>query len=217
VAPVLDNYGYLAVGGLVMVENFGVPAPGETILVAAAVYAGTGRLSIVGVGVVAVLAAIVGNCIGYAIGYFGGHALVLRYGKYVFLTKERLEKAERFFARRGGLVVVAGRFIEGLRQAAGIIAGTAEMPWKSFLAFTTLGAVLWVAFWAPIGYLAGDHIGTIYATATRYSLYLLIALVVLLAAWIARAVLRRRQSPAAEPQTVPVLEAPDPEADDREG
>ena len=196
VAPVLDNYGYLAVAGLVMVENFGVPAPGETILVAASVYAGTGRLSIVGVGVIAVLAAIVGNCIGYAIGYFGGHALVLRYGKYVFLTPERLEKTERFFARRGGLVVVAGRFIEGLRQAAGIIAGTAEMPWKSFLAFTTLGAVLWVGVWAPIGYLAGDHIGTIYAEATRYSLYLLIALLVLLAAWIARAVWRRKRSPA---------------------
>ena len=196
VAPVLDNYGYLAVAGLVMVENFGVPAPGETILVAAAVYAGTGRLSILGVGLIAVLAAIIGNCIGYAIGYFGGHALVLRYGKYVFLTPERLEKTERFFARRGGLVVVAGRFIEGLRQAAGIIAGTAEMPWKRFLAFTTLGAVLWVAVWAPVGYLAGDHIGVIYATATRYSLYLLIALLVLLAAWIARAVWRRKRSPA---------------------
>jgi len=195
VAPVLDNYGYLAVAGLVMVENFGVPAPGETILVAASVYAGTGRLSIVGVGLIAVLAAIIGNCIGYAIGYFGGHALVLRYGKYVFLTPERLDKTEQFFTRRGGLVVVAGRFIEGLRQAAGIIAGTAEMPWKRFLAFTTLGAVLWVAVWAPVGYLAGNHIGTIYATATRYSLYVLIALLLLLAAWIVRAVLRRRRSP----------------------
>ena len=214
VAPVLDNYGYLAVAGLVMVENFGVPAPGETILVAAAVYAGTGRLSIVGVGVIAVLAAIIGNCIGYAIGYFGGHALVLRFGRYVFLTKERLDKTERFFARRGGLVVVAGRFIEGLRQAAGIIAGTAEMPWKQFLAFTTLGAVLWVGVWAPIGYLAGDHIGTIYADATRYSLYVLIAIVVLLAAWIVRTVWRRRRGPAAQAvQTVPVPKAPDTDAD----
>ena len=214
VAPVLDNYGYLAVGGLVMVENFGVPAPGETILVAAAVYAGTGRLSIVGVGVIAVLAAIIGNCIGYAIGYFGGHALVLRFGRYVFLTKERLDKTEQFFARRGGLVVVAGRFIEGLRQAAGIIAGTAEMPWKQFLAFTTLGAVLWVGVWAPIGYLAGDHIGTIYADVTRYSLYVLIAIVVLLAAWIGRAVWRRRRSPAAgAAQAVPVRKAPDTKDD----
>ena len=214
VAPVLDNYGYLAVAGLVLVENFGVPVPGETILVAASVYAGTGRLNIVAVGVIAVLAAVIGNCIGYAIGYFGGHALVLRYGKYVFLTTERLEKTERFFARRGGLVVVAGRFIEGLRQAAGIIAGTAEMPWKQFLAFTTLGAVLWVGVWAPLGYLAGDHIGTIYADATRYSLYLLIALVVVLAALIARAVWRRRRGPVAKgAEAVPVPEAPDTDAD----
>jgi membrane protein DedA with SNARE-associated domain len=195
VAPVLDNYGYLAVAGLVMVENFGVPAPGETILVAASVYAGTGRLSIVGVGLIAVLAAVAGNCIGYAIGFFGGHALVLRYGKYVFLTSERLEKAERFFARRGGLVVVVGRFIEGLRQTVGIIAGTAEMPLKRFMIFNVLGAVLWVAVWAPVGYLAGNHIGTIYATATRYSLYLLIALLLLLAILIVRAVWRRKRSP----------------------
>jgi membrane protein DedA with SNARE-associated domain len=198
VAPVLQNYGYLAVAGLVMVENFGVPVPGETILVAASVYAGAGRLNIVAVGVIAVLAAIAGNCIGYVIGYYGGHALVLRFGKYVFLTSERWDRAERFFARRGGLVVVVGRFIEGLRQLAGIIAGTAEMPFRRFLFFTTLGAVLWVGVWAPVGYLAGGHIGTIYSTATRYSLYLLVALVLLLAAWVVRAVLRRRRRSAPE-------------------
>jgi membrane protein DedA with SNARE-associated domain len=198
VAPVLQNYGYLAVAGLVMVENFGVPVPGETILVAASVYAGAGRLSIAAVGVIAVLAAIAGNCIGYVIGYYGGHALVLRFGKYVFLTSERWDRAERFFARRGGLVVVVGRFIEGLRQLAGIIAGTAEMPFRRFLFFTTLGAVLWVGVWAPVGYLAGGHIGTIYSTATRYSVYLLVALVLLLAAWVVRAVLRRRRRPAPE-------------------
>jgi membrane protein DedA with SNARE-associated domain len=206
VAPVLDNYGYLAVAGLILLENFGVPAPGETILVAASVYAGTGRLSIVAVGVIAVLAAAVGNCIGYAIGYFGGHALVLRFGRYVMLTPERLDKAERFFERRGGLVVVAARFFEGLRQVAGIIAGTAEMPFRRFVAYTTIGAVLWVALWAPLGYLAGDHIGTIYTDVVRYSLYLLIALAVLAAAWVTRAVLRRRRrAAAAEPGSPPDL------------
>jgi membrane protein DedA with SNARE-associated domain len=211
VAPVLENYGYLAVAGLILVENFGVPAPGETILVAASVYAGTGRLNIVAVGVIAVLAAVAGNCIGYAIGYFGGHALALRFGKYVFLTSERLEKAERYFERRGGLLVVAARFFEGLRQVAGLIAGIAEMPWRRFVVFTTIGAVLWVALWAPLGYLAGDHIGTIYADIVRYSLYLLIALAVLVAAWITRAVLRRRRrAAAAEPGSLPdIRKAPD--------
>ena len=102
-------------------------------------------------------------------------------------------------------MVVTARFFEGLRQAAGIIAGTAEMPLRRFVAFTALGAVLWVALWAPLGYLAGNHIGTIYADVVRYSLYVLIALAVLAAAWITRMVLRRRRRTAAQAGPVPDL------------
>jgi len=231
-APLLDHYGYLALGGLIFVEDFGVPSPGETILIAASVYAGAGRLNIVAVGVLAVLAAVAGDNIGYVIGRFGGHALVLRFGKYVFLTRERLDKAEKFFRRYGGEIVVVARFIEGLRQLNGIIAGIAEMPWPRFLAFNTLGAALWVGVWSTVGYLAGDHIGAIYSTAARYSLYLLIALAVLFAAWVVRAVWRRRRASAREadpkdpaPETAerkdPVLQAaepkdPGPEADPKD-
>ena len=196
-APILNNYGYLAVGGLILVEDFGVPSPGETVLIAAAVYAGAGRLSVVGVGLIALLAAVVGDNIGYAIGYFGGRALVLRFGKYVLLTAERLDKAEAFFGRHGGKIVVVARFIEGLRQANGIIAGIAEMPWPKFLLFNSIGAALWVGCWTTVGYLAGNHIGTIYHTVNRYSLYVVIALAVLIIALIVRAVLRRRRRRSA--------------------
>jgi membrane protein DedA with SNARE-associated domain len=193
VAPLLNNYGYLALGGLIFVEDFGVPAPGESILIAASVYAGTDRLNIVAVGVIAVLAAVAGDNIGYAIGRFGGHALALRYGKYVLLTRERLDKAESFFGRYGGQIVIVARFIEGLRQLNGIIAGIVEMPWPRFLMFNTIGAVLWVGVWSTLGFLAGSNIGSVYATVSRYSLYLLIVLAVLAAAWIIRTVLRRRR------------------------
>jgi membrane protein DedA with SNARE-associated domain len=196
-APLLNHYGYLALGGLILVEDFGVPAPGESILIAASVYAGAGRLNIVAVGVIAVLAAVAGDNIGYAIGRYGGHALVLRFGKYVLLTRERMDKAERFFRRYGGQIVVVARFIEGLRQLNGIIAGTAEMPWPRFLVFNTLGATLWVGVWSTVGYLAGNNIASVYSSVTRYSIYLLIGLGVLVAAWIARAVLRRRRRAAA--------------------
>src|SRR5215469_1734673 len=195
-APVLDRYGYLAVGGFILVEDFGIPLPGETILIAAAVYAGAGRLSIVGVGLIAIVAAIIGDNIGYAIGYFGGRSLVLRFGKYVHLTNERLDMAERFFDRYGGAVVAGARFIEGLRQANGIVAGTIRMHWLKFLAFNALGAALWVGLWASVGYLAGGHITVIYNTITRYSLYLVIALAVVVTAVIVRAVLRRRRRAA---------------------
>ena len=195
-APLLDHYGYVAIGSFVMLEDFGVPVPGETILIAAAVYAGAGRLNVFAVGLIAVAAAVVGDNIGYAIGRFGGRALVLRFGKYVFLTSERLDKAESFFSRYGGIVVTVARFIEGLRQANGIVAGISEMPWPRFLAFNALGAALWVAVWTSIGYLAGNHITTIYDAITRYSLYVLIALAAAVIALIIRTVVRRRSAEA---------------------
>jgi len=121
-APLLDHWGYVAVAFLLFVEDFGVPAPGETVLIAASVYAGAGRLNIVALGVIAFAAAVLGDNTGYAIGRFGGRTLVLRYGRYVRLTEERLDKAESFFTRRGGAIVTVARFIEGLRQANGIVA-----------------------------------------------------------------------------------------------
>src|SRR2546429_8693823 len=116
-APVLDHYGYLAVGGFITLEDFGIPVPGETILIAAAVYAGAGRLNIVAVGLVAVLAAVAGDNIGYAVGFFGGRALVLRFGKYVGLTSQRPDKAEGVLDRYGGEVGPGGPVIEKHRHA----------------------------------------------------------------------------------------------------
>jgi membrane protein YqaA with SNARE-associated domain len=138
-APLLDHWGYLAVGFLIFIEDFGVPSPGETVLIAASVYAGAGRLNIVAVGVIGFAAAVLGDNVGYAIGRFGGRTLVLRFGRYVMLTPERLAGAESFFTRHGGKIVIVARFIEGLRQANGIIAGLTKMPWPRFLAFNALG------------------------------------------------------------------------------
>jgi membrane protein DedA with SNARE-associated domain len=198
----LDHYGYLAVAGLVLLEDFGVPVPGETILILGAVYAGTGRLNIVLVGLLAFFGAIVGDNIGFAIGHFGGRALVERWGKYVFLTPERLDRAGEFFDRHGGKVIVVARFVEGLRQANGIIAGTTGMHWAKFLAFNALGAALWVSVWASVGYFSGNNIDAIYNAATQYSVYFGILVAVLIAAYIAWRVLRSRRERAAKPSNV---------------
>ncbi|MEV8568169.1 DedA family protein [Streptomyces sp. NPDC051322] len=193
-APLLDDYGYLAVGVVICIEDFGVPVPGETILIAAAVYAGAGQLNIILVAVIAVLAAVLGDNIGYLIGRTGGRAFVHRWGRYVFLTPARFQKAEDFFTRHGGKIVTVARFIEGLRQANGIIAGTSGMPWRRFLVFNTLGAVLWVGLWASLGYLTGTHIGTIYEQISRYTIWVVVAVAVALAVFVARRLLKRRRN-----------------------
>jgi membrane protein DedA with SNARE-associated domain len=190
--PTLDHYGYLAVVGLVFFEDFGVPVPGETVLILGAVYAGTGRLSIALVVLLAFSGAVVGDNVGFALGHFGGRRLAERYGRYVFLTPERLDKATGFFDRHGGKVIAIARFVEGLRQANGIIAGTTGMHWRRFLAWNALGAALWVGVWTSVGYFSGNHINTIYADATRYDTYLAITLVALLLAYVARRVIRVR-------------------------
>ncbi|MFE9173437.1 DedA family protein [Streptomyces kebangsaanensis] len=190
-APLLSHYGYWAVGGVVLVEDFGIPAPGETILIAAGVYAGAGELNVVVVALIAFAAAIVGDNIGYLVGRFGGRAFVHRWGRYVFLTPKRFEAAERFFSRHGGKIVTVARFIEGLRQANGIIAGTTGMHWLRFLAFNALGAALWVGLWVTLAYFAGTHISTVYDEIRRYEVYVLLALGLLAVALVVRHLLRR--------------------------
>ena len=180
VAPILDQWGYYAVAAVIGVESFGVPAPGQTIMVAAAIYAGAGRLSIYAVAAIAFIAAVLGDNVGYWIGVRGGRKVVHRWGRYVFLTPERLARAEGFFARRGGRVVMVARFIDGLRQFNGVIAGITAMPWRTFLLYNAIGAALWVGWWTTIAYLFGTHLVQIIEHAHKYQWWAIgsIALVV---------------------------------------
>lgn len=134
--PTLNHFGYLAVVGLVLIEDFGVPVPGETVLILAAVYAGDGRLNVVLVALLGFLGAVLGDNVGFAIGHLGGRPLVERYGRYILLTHERVDRASGFFNRHGGWIIIVARFIEGLRQANGIIAGISGIHWTKFLLST---------------------------------------------------------------------------------
>jgi membrane protein DedA with SNARE-associated domain len=194
--PALNHFGYLAVLGLVFIEDFGVPVPGETVLVLAAVYAGAGQLNVVLVGLLGFCGALLGDNVGFAIGHFGGRPLIERYGRYVLLTPARIARAAGFFKRHGGWIIIVARFIEGLRQANGIIAGLSGIRWAKFLVFNAIGAALWVGAWVSVGYLSGSHIGPIYHDATRYSTYLAVGLGVLLLSYLTRHVLRRRRARA---------------------
>ncbi len=202
VAGPLDHYGIWAIALLLLLENIGIPViPGEFGMIAGAIYAGAGQLNVVAVGVTAVIASFIGAEIGYVIGRLAGRRVVLRYGKYIFIREHHLERAERTVDRYGGIVVIIARFIVGLRELNGIIAGVTGMRWVTFTLFNAISAVLWVATWVSLGYLAGDHIEAIYTDASRYSLYVLIALVVALAAYITRRMTRRKRPADADTRT----------------
>lgn len=190
IAPTVNHYGYLAVAGFIFLEDFGTPfVPGETILISAAVFAGFGRLNIILVILIAFVAALIGDNVGFAIGDFGGRPLVERFGKFVLITPKRLDKAEAFFSRNGGRVVVIARFIDGLRQANGIVAGLSDMRWSVFVIYNAIGAALWVSTWSMVGYFGGSYIETIY----KYGLYVSGAAFILLITYIVYRVLHKRR------------------------
>jgi len=183
------------------------PLPLSGLLGLPPIFAGTGRagLNVVVVGVVSLVVSVAGAEIDYLIGRFAGRELILHYGKYVFIKLHHLDRAEAIVDRYGGIVVVIARYIVGLREANGIIAGITEMRWLTFTTFNMIGACAWVATWVTIGDVAGDHIDTIYADINRYALYGFIALAVLLAGYITWRVLRRRRAAEAH-KSPPVKE-----------
>lgn len=152
----LHVLGYPAVSLFIMVESTGIPFPGETMLLFASFYAAIDhQLNIIIIIACAALGAIVGDNLGYLIGRSGGRALVMRYGRFVFLKPQHLEKAERFFAKHGDKTVFFGRFIAILRAWAAFLAGVNHMHWRTFLIYNAAGGILWATIYGLIGYEAG--------------------------------------------------------------
>ena len=155
----LATYGYLAVFVFVGVESIGVPVPGETMLVTAAIYAGTtGRLSIFWVIVASSAGAIVGDNIGYGIGRTGGYRLVKRYGRYIRLEEDRLRLGQYLFAKHGSKVVFFGRFVSVLRIFAAFLAGVNRMHWRRFLIFNAAGGIVWSTIYGVAAFLLGKQL-----------------------------------------------------------
>ena len=155
----LESYGYLVVFLLVMVESIGVPVPGETALVAAALYAGsTHKLEIWWIIAAAIAGAIIGDNIGFSIGRYGGAKLLLRHGHRIRLHEGRLKIGIWLFRRHGGKVVFWGRFVAILRTWAAFLAGANHMEWPRFLVFNAAGAIVWATVYGVVYYVFGDAI-----------------------------------------------------------
>src|ERR687889_975514 len=174
----IEQYGYLLVFFGVAVESMGVPLPGETVLICAGIVAQRGHLGLGYVILFGILAAVVGDQIGYWIGREGGRPFILRYGRYVFITPQRLGRAEAFFARHGGGAVFMARFFSGLRVFGALVAGMSRMRWSRFFLYNALGGIVWATAVVLAGYFLGTSIRAVERWTGQASV-LLLALAVL--------------------------------------
>jgi membrane protein DedA with SNARE-associated domain len=139
ILSLIEHYGYLVILFGVMLESTGVPLPGETILLASGILVQRASLDLGDVIFFGILGAVVVDQIGYWIGREGGRPFILRWGRYVFITPERLARSEAFFARHGGKAVFLARFFSGLRLFGALVAGISRMRWGASSSTTPSG------------------------------------------------------------------------------
>ena len=151
----IDQYGPAIVFGLVFLESIGLPVPGETALVSAAIYAGTNNLNIVGIILAATVGAVLGSAGAFWMGQSYGYPLLVRYGGYIGLTEARIKIAQYVLRRRGVLVVFVARFVALLRSLIGFVAGASRMPLASFMYANVGGAVAWPLMFGLLAFYVG--------------------------------------------------------------
>ncbi|MGD0106483.1 MAG: VTT domain-containing protein [Rhodopila sp.] len=151
------EYGYAAIFLCIMLESIGLPLPGESLMIAAALYAAnTHHLNIFALVALSAAGAICGDQIGYFIGRSVGYRLLARWGRKVGLTDERLQLGRFLFHKYGGGVVFFGRFVAFLRTFAALLAGANRMPWHVFLLWNSLGGIGWTTLYGFGAYTLGD-------------------------------------------------------------
>jgi membrane protein DedA with SNARE-associated domain len=193
VTDLLISYGLVLLFALIAAESAGVPLPGETALIAAAILAERGHYSIVWVIVVAAAAAIIGDNIGYWIGRTGGRALLERWGPVRRYAERALPPGERFFAKHGGKTVFIGRFVAVLRVTAAWLAGITHMPWWRFFLWNAAGGIVWATGVSLLAFYFGKAAADAVAT---YGVYALIVIVVgAVIAFVVMRLLKKRLEP----------------------
>jgi len=185
-AAIIDlpaNVGYAAVFALIAVETMGIPVPGETALIGAALLAHDGQMDIVWLIAIAAAAAIIGDNVGFAIGRHGGRRLFLRPGPFHDHRLRIIDHGEPFFEKHGPKAVFLGRWVAGLRIASAWLAGMNKMSWPTFLFWNALGGIVWAAGVGFAVYVLGDVAEKVISVAGPVAAGLTVAAIIAFVVW----------------------------------
>ncbi len=194
----ISNLGYLGVGLLMALESACIPIPSEIIMPFAGFLAGQGSMSLWLLALVGAVGCVVGSLGAYAVSAWGGRWVLVRYGKYLLISEEDLDQADRWFERHGGLSVFVARLMPVVRTFIGVPAGVARMPLVPFVLYSLVGSFLWCLGLAWLGYLLGEHWRSVEEYGHWLNLAIVAVIVVAAAWWIRRHLKRSRRAQPAD-------------------
>ena len=197
----IANHGYMAVFLLMLLESACIPIPSEVIMLFGGALAGGllashghAHVGLFGIGLAGALGNLAGSLIAYGVGRAGGRPLLERYGRYILIRPEHIDRSEAFFARRGDLAVLVGRVLPVVRTFISLPAGVAEMPLGRFAAYTLLGSLPWTFALAGIGDAVASNWNSVASAFTYVSIAIAVVAVAVIGWWLLRRLQERQRA-----------------------
>lgn len=189
----IDSIGYFGILILMTAESMILPVPSEAVMPPAGLLVAAGRLDFIAVILIATLGSLIGSLISYVIGRYGGRPLIDKYGKYILLNHEELNKTDAFFKKYGDITIFVSRFIPVIRHLISIPAGIGEMKIGKFILYTVIGAGIWNTFMAWIGFKYGQFGWLIIQQYSHYFDIIVIILLVIIIHWFIKKHLKNKK------------------------
>lgn len=186
ITQVIDSMGYTGVALLMAIESAAIPLPSEVIMPFSGFLVESGRFSLLGLAMAGAIGSVIGSAVTYALGYYGGRKLIIRYGRYVLISQKDLELTEKFFARFGAVSSLIGRVLPVVRTFISIPAGIGKVPLKPFLFYTFVGSWVWSYFLAWLGVRLGENWHQLEAYFRKFDLLVGAVILFALGYWIWR-------------------------------
>lgn len=186
ITQTISVLGYPGVVLLMAIESAAIPLPSEIIMPFAGFLVASGRFNLIGLGLAGALGSLIGSLVTYALGYWGGRALIVSYGKYVLISEHDLNLTERFFQRFGKWSTFLGRVLPVVRTFISIPAGIGQEPLGAFTALTFIGSFIWSYFLAYLGMHLGEHWRDLEVYFRKFDVVIVIVIIIAIIFWIRR-------------------------------
>ena len=186
ITSTIDSLGYAGVAILMAIESAAIPLPSEIIMPFAGFLVESGRFTLFGLAMAGAIGSVIGSAVTYALGYYGGRPLIIKYGKYVLIAEHDLALTERFFQKFGKFSVFIGRMLPVVRTFISIPAGIGKVPIIPFLIYAFIGSFIWSYFLAWLGIRLGENWHSLETYFRKFDIVIVIVIVIVIIWWIRR-------------------------------